>query len=138
MAEYLAAFAPLEGAEPEESGFPRDMPYYFRHTARFKSLAHARALMRLRCCSAPFRACFTSFREEIACPRCAVPETPEHVLLDCPAHDDLRSAPRFARLFNAAAPPLSRMRTFVTQPRQYSLAEYTSLCFERIAPRPSR
>ena len=93
--------------------------------------------MRLRCCSAPCAASATSFRDETACPHCGVPETPEHVLLDCPAHDDLRLQPRFAPLFQAAAPPLSTFRAFVSQPRQYSLAEFTFLCFERIHPRPA-
>ena len=136
-AEYAAAFEPLAGAEPEESGFPDSMPCYFRHTARFNSHAHARALMRLRCCSAPCAACATSFREGTTCRSCGVPETPEHVLMDCPAHADLRAKPRFAPLFQAAAPPLSAFRAFVSQPRQYSLAEFTFLCFERIRPRPA-
>lgn len=143
-AEYCAAFAPVEGAsglaeeeEPHCSGFPTSMPCYIRHTARFNSHAHARALMRLRCCSAPCAASATSFRDETACPHCGVPETPEHVLLDCPAHNDLRLQPRFAPLFQTAAPPLSTFRAFVSQPRQYSLAEFTFLCFERIYPRPA-
>lgn len=137
LAEYYAAFAPLAGAEPQESGFPDSMPYYFRHTARFKSHAHVRALMCLRCCSAPCAACTTSFRDETACRSCGVPETPEHVLLECPAHNDLRLKPRFAPLFQAAAPPLSTFRAFVTQQRQYSLAEFAFLCFERIRNRPT-
>ena len=63
-----------------------------------------------------------------------VPETPERVLLDCSATARLRASPRFAQLFEAAAPPLSRMRTFVAQQRQYRLAEYVYECFELLRP----
>ena len=136
MAEYLAAFAPQTGsAAPEGEDASARVPCYFRHTASFHSHTHVRALMRLRCCSAPFAACATSHCVDTNCPCCGMPETPEHVLLDCPAHNDLRSRPRFAPLFQAAAPPMSSFRAFVTQPRQYSLAEFTSECFERIATR---
>lgn len=136
MAEYLAAFAlHAEPAAPEGEEGPERLPCYFRHTASFHSHTHVRALMRLRCCSAPFAACATSYRDDINCPHCGVPETAAHVLLDCPAHNDLRARPRFAPLFQAAAPPLSSFRAFMTQPRQYSLAEFTSICFERITER---
>ena len=138
IAEYVQCFAHLEGIMDEHmgDGYPATMPYYFRHTARFQNQAHARALMRLRCCSAPYAACATSHRGDSDCTLCGTPETPEHVLLDCPAHAELRSNPRYAPLFQAAAPPLSRWRAFVNQQHQHRLAEYLSKCFERLARTP--
>jgi hypothetical protein len=53
-AEYEACFAACDADEVPEAGFPSLMPYYFRHTSRFRNHQHARALMRLRCCSPPF------------------------------------------------------------------------------------
>jgi hypothetical protein len=86
----------------KEQGFPEKMPFYFRHTSRLNR-EHAQALMRLRCCSDPFAAC-PSLKWSAAptCPRCpgAVPETVEHVLLDCPAYAHLRAATRDTRAFS--------------------------------------
>ena len=115
-AEYVACFAPAPGDLAEEPGFPPEMPFYFRHTSRFNSHLHARALMRLRCCSTPFAACPTLHTgADPRCRHCAAaagPESAEHALLDCPAYAGLRSDPRFAPLFAgpATAPPALRLR----------------------------
>jgi hypothetical protein len=51
--QYRKHFA-MGGDEHEpEPAFPDRMPWYFRHTSRFATLAHARSLMQVRCCSTP-------------------------------------------------------------------------------------
>ena len=136
-AAYAAAFAPLPCDCEAEPGFPASMPYYFRHTARFHNHEHARALMRLRCCSTPFAACPTRHADRRqappVCTKCNahVEETAEHALLDCPHYAHLRADPRFAPLFQQTMPPLSRMRTFVQQQHQHKLAAFVHACFER-------
>ena len=54
--------------------------------------------------------------------------------MECSATAALRADPRFAPLFEATAPPLSRFRAFMSQPRQYRLAEYVTACFDQILP----
>ncbi|KAI8475601.1 MAG: hypothetical protein J3K34DRAFT_403809 [Monoraphidium minutum] len=73
-AEYAAHFAVPNGQGDAEPGFPSGMPQYFRHTSRFRNHQHARALMRLRCCSPPV---------------CCLPHPPHgwgHILPPLPLH----------------------------------------------------
>ena len=70
------------------------------------------------------------------CPRCpgAVPETAEHVLLDCPAYAHLRSDPRHACFFQQTQPPpqpTERLRVFTSQQPQTRLASFVHSCFEQ-------
>jgi hypothetical protein len=115
------------------------MPYYFRHTSRFRNHQHARALMRLRCCSPPFAASPTlHYNTPTVCTHCDgrdLDETAEHALLDCPAYADLRAAPRFAPLF-ADLPAHDRMRALVRSADQHALGAFVHACFERrtVAP----
>ena len=128
-----AAFAPTAADDSPEPGFPRRMPYYYRHTSLFRAHAHARALMRLRCCSDPFAASPTlHYDASPGCMRCAAapPETAEHALLDCPSFSRLRAEPRFAALFASPLPPGERLRAFVRLPDQFALAEFVHTCFE--------
>jgi hypothetical protein len=133
-AEYEACFAAGDADEVPEAGFPSRMPYYFRHTSRFRNHQHARALMRLRCCSPPFSASPTlHYNTPTHCPHCdglGRDETAEHALLDCPAYADLRAEPRFAPLF-ANLPALARMRAFARSADQHTLGAFVHACFER-------
>ena len=133
-AEYAAAFEARPGEWEPEKGFPEDMPYYFKHTARFHNHQHARALMRLRCCSAPFAACATAYKSDTRCTRCTTGahETPEHVLFHCTHTADLRALPRFADLF-----PSPNLRAFATQQHQHRVAAYVHACFEKWESNPS-
>ena len=133
-AQYLATFAVTDTEREAESGFPSDMPYYFRHTSHFHNTLHARALMRVRCCSTPFAACPTLHTGAAAlCPVCTLhtAETTEHALLDCPAYAPLRSDAQFAPLFTAPVPAQARLRAFIHQPQQHILAHYIHACFEK-------
>ena len=133
VAAAYAAFAPTAADDSPEPGFPRRMPYYYRHTSLFRAHAHARALMRLRCCSDPFAASPTlHYDASPGCMRCAAapPETAEHALLDCRSFSRLRAEPRFAALFASPLPPGERLRAFVRLPDQFALAEFVHTCFE--------
>ena len=135
-ATYASCFKVGPAEREVEEGFPPEMPYYFRHTSRFNHHEHARALMRLRCCSTPFAACPTLHTgAPVECRRCpaAPPETAEHALLDCPAYADLRESARFAPLFENPLPPQARMRAVASQKFQRLLAEFVHACFERHA-----
>ena len=116
VAAAYAAFAPIPADAHPERGFPPDMPHYFRHTSQYRAHEHARALMRLRCCSDPFAASPTLHCDaSTACVRCpaAPPETAEHALLDCTAYARLRAQARFAPLFASPLPAGERLRAFV-------------------------
>ena len=135
-AQYLATFAVTDAEREVESGFPSDMPYYFRHTSHFHNTLHASALMRVRCCSPPFAASPTLHTgAPTQCHVCTLraDETSEHALLDCPAYADLRSDAQFAPLFAAPLPAQARLRTFIHQPQQHILAQFVHTCFERRA-----
>lgn len=110
------------------------MPYYFRHTSRFREHQHVRALMRLRCCSDPFAASPTLHRGgSLECSRCRAgcPETAEHALLDCPAYAPLRADARFASLFARPLPAgAARWAAFARGCDQHVLASYVHACFE--------
>ena len=113
------------------------MPQYFRHTSRFRNHQHARALMRLRCCSPPFAASPTlHMGGDTSCPHCpSTAETAEHALLDCPAYADLRSTARFSPLF-ANPPAQARMRALAGAADQYALGAFVHACFERRTQSP--
>ena len=132
-AQYREHFA-LEGDEQEpEPAFPNRMPWYFRHTSRFSTLAHARSLMRVRCCSTPLAACPTNYAAaSSACPRCGsgADESVEHVLFDCPSTDPLRADERFSHLFMGPWPLAARLRTFMHTPHQYALAKFIHACLQ--------
>jgi hypothetical protein len=119
----------------KEQRFPEKMPFYFRHTSRFNR-EHARALMRVRCCSDPFAASpFLKWSAVPTCPPCpgAVPETAEHVLLDCPAYAHLRANPRHMCLFQLTHPPpqpAERLRVFTSRQPQTRLASFVHSCIE--------
>jgi hypothetical protein len=141
-AEYATHFAVPEGQGEAEPGFPPRMPHYFRHTSRFRNHQHARALMRLRCCSPPFAASPTlHYGGDTSCPHCpSTPETSEHALLDCPAYAGLRADPRFSPLF-AALPAQTRLRALASAADQFALGAFVHACFERraqLAPSETR
>ena len=78
------------------------------------------------------------WRAAPTCPRRpgAVPETAEHVLLDCPAYAHLRTDPRHACLFQQGQPPpqpAERLRAFTSQQPQTCLASFVCSCFEHHA-----
>jgi hypothetical protein len=86
--------------EPEPT-LPDRMPWYFRHTCRFTTLAHARSLMRVRCCSTPLAACPTNYAAASpSYPRCGggADELVEHVLLDCHSTHALQADERLSHL----------------------------------------
>jgi hypothetical protein len=128
------SFVAGDADEVPEAGFPSRMPYYFRHTSRFRNQQHARALMRLRCCSRPFAASGTlHYNTPTHCPHCdglGRDKTAEHALLDCPAYADLRAEPRFVPLFGNL-PALARMRAFVRSADQHTLGAFVHACVER-------
>ena len=133
VAAAYAAFAPTRADAHSERGFPSSMAHYYRHTSHYRSHEHARALMRLRCCSDPFAASPTlHYGTPTACRRCPAtpPETAEHALLDCPAYSHLRAQACFAPLFAAPPPTGARLHAFVRSPDQFALAEYVHACFE--------
>jgi hypothetical protein len=113
------------------------MPHYFRHPSSFHAHKHARALMRLRCCSTPFAACPSRQgggpNGFAACAACAGghPETAEHALLDCPAYADLRSDPHFSPLFATPLAPPARLRAFARNPDQRTLGAFVHAVFTK-------
>jgi hypothetical protein len=108
------------------------MPHYFRHTSRFRAHTHDRALMRLRCCSAPLRGCPSLHAGEAPCPHCPrrPRETAHHVLFDCGATADLRGPPAYAALFTPQLLAAPRMCTWVHHAPQHLLAQYTHAGFQ--------
>lgn len=129
VGQYVAFAALRETVHWEEDGFPKNMPLYVRHTARFANLEHARALMQLRCGSTPLA---TSAANREATPFCqycppgpdAPPnlEDPAHFLLHCPAYASIRSSARYAQLFAQPAhsgkgPSPSTIRVSLVDPR---------------------
>jgi hypothetical protein len=129
-AEYAAHFAfqaggRLEERLAEEPGFPGEMPYYFRHTSRFRAHTHARALMRLRCCSTPLRGCPSLHAGEAPCSH--YPQRQRET-----AH--LRGSPAYAALFTPELLAAPRMRTWVHLAPQHVLAQYTHACFQIFQP----
>lgn len=138
LAAYTSSYALLPSNHFQENGFPDDMPYYFRHTARFYNHQHARALMRVRCVSTPFAACPSSFEHDRSCRQCGrmdgtMPppdEAIEHIIFDCPGYAAMRSDPRFACLFQGMPAPTGRLRSFINQPRQRRVASFLHCIFE--------
>jgi hypothetical protein len=140
-AEYAAHFAfhaagRLEERLAEEPGFPWEMPYYFRHTGRFRAHTHARALTRLRCCSTPLKGCPSLHAGGARCPHCPQrpPETAHHVLFDCGATAHLRGSPAYAALFTPELLAAPRMRMWGHHAPQHLLAQYTHACFQIFQP----
>jgi hypothetical protein len=131
-AAYVDTFAIPPGVGEAEPGFLPHMPYYFRHPSSFHAHEHARALMRLRCCSTPFAACPSRHGGgPNTCMACTAgpPETAEHALLDCPAYAGLRSDPRFSPLFAAPPAPPARLRAFARTPDQRTLGAFVHAVF---------
>lgn len=142
VGEYMQCYAIRPDDQVEEDGFPADMPYYFKHTSRFNTHAHARTLMRVRCVSYPLAACPTSFTSDKRCTHChnsgaapAPQETIEHVVFDCPGYAGIRDSARFAPLFQPFQPELppspDRMRRFINQANQHRVASFLHLCFDK-------
>jgi hypothetical protein len=132
-AQYREHFALGGDEQYPELAFPDRMPWCLRHTSRFATLAHARSLMRLRCCSTPLAACPTNYAAASpACPRCGGGEdgSVEHVLLDCPSTHALRADERFSHLFMGPWPQVARLRTFMHTPHQYALAKFIHACLQ--------
>ena len=104
--QYLTHFALAGDEHVYEHAFPKTMSWPFRHTSRYRCLSHARAMVRLRCCSTPLAACPTNRSATLrVCPRCTlgVDQTAEHMLLDCPSTAPARASAHFAPLFTPPA-----------------------------------
>ena len=129
--QYLTHFALAGDEHVYEPAFPKTMSWPFRHTSRYRCLSHARAMVRLRCCSTPLAACPTNRSATLrVCPRCTlgVDQTAEHMLLDCPSTAPARASAHFAPLFTPPLPPADRMRTLMRTGRHYTLASYVHEC----------
>ena len=150
VAEYAAGPALRAADHEQEDGFPPEMPFYIRHTSLFNP-EHARALMRVRCCSSANSACSTTtaLAGPPLCPHCIpasrrlepgaeVPhEDLQHMLLRCPRHQQLRETPTYARLFTPTT--TASLPAFLNQQsRQVVLASFVSRCFAIRAETPLR
>ena len=123
-------------------------PAYFAETSRFRERDHVRALMQLRCGSAPFVACATLRRLRgdqpvscTCCPRDTVPspppETAHHILYECPAFAQHRAEERYRPLF-ATTPAGAHVRPLADHPDQFLLAEFIHYIFWNYDRKTSR
>ena len=124
--EYAQSFQRTDGS----------LPPYFSDTARYRRRDCARALMRLRCCSAPFAACATTRRmhpdKPTRCTCCQMrkPETAHHIFYECPAFASCRDDDRYRPLF-AALPTGADVRPLADHPNQFLVAQFTHAVFEK-------